>query len=169
MICANSTCLQEFEPRKGSGGLPQKFCSLRCARFVTHKHYVERHPDRGAASSRKYYWLNRRLSIDRVTSWRKLHPESGRLAARKSMHKRRALKRDTDFSLTASEWIALLVAWGYRCAYCRRSLTNPTQDHFIPLSKSGTHTMDNVVPACLSCNSKKGNRDVGVFLYEAGL
>lgn len=35
-----------------------------------------------------------------------------------------------------------------------------TIDHVVPLSKGGTHTYDNIRPAHLSCNSRKGN-DLG--------
>lgn len=31
-----------------------------------------------------------------------------------------------------------------------------TTAHLVPLAKGGTHTFSNVVPACQSCNSKKG-------------
>lgn len=47
------------------------------------------------------------------------------------------------------------------CKYCGVAFsekTPPTIDHVIPLSKGGTHTKDNIVLACKSCNSKKGNR-----------
>jgi 5-methylcytosine-specific restriction endonuclease McrA len=40
-----------------------------------------------------------------------------------------------------------------------------TIDHVIPRSKGGTHTWDNVVIACATCNSKKGDR----FLHEIGM
>jgi 5-methylcytosine-specific restriction endonuclease McrA len=44
-----------------------------------------------------------------------------------------------------------------RCYYCglERKLT---QDHVVPLSKGGSHSKDNVVAACRSCNSSKGDR-----------
>lgn len=35
----------------------------------------------------------------------------------------------------------------------------PTIEHLKPLSKGGNHTWDNIKLACLSCNSKKGNRE----------
>ena len=40
-----------------------------------------------------------------------------------------------------------------------------TQDHVIPLSKGGQHIKENIVPACPSCNSKKGNR----MLHTSGM
>ncbi len=52
----------------------------------------------------------------------------------------------------------------HRCQYCghRKDLTI---DHVIPRSKGGQHTWDNVVIACGSCNSRKGDRTP----TEAGL
>ena len=49
------------------------------------------------------------------------------------------------------------------CQYCADRAEN--LDHVIPRSRGGTHTWENVVAACRSCNSKKGNR----FPREAGM
>lgn len=54
------------------------------------------------------------------------------------------------------------------CTYCKREMrparlvrvNDPltrTEDHVIPLSRGGTDTKENRVPACLRCNSIKGN------------
>jgi 5-methylcytosine-specific restriction endonuclease McrA len=43
------------------------------------------------------------------------------------------------------------------CQYCG-SGKRLTLDHVIPRSKGGQHTWNNVVAACESCNSKKGDR-----------
>ena len=51
------------------------------------------------------------------------------------------------------------------CSYCDKQIKNwksSIGDHVVPLSKGGTHTMDNVVPCCLPCNSSKNDR----ILYE---
>ena len=45
----------------------------------------------------------------------------------------------------------------YTCQYCG-STRHLTLDHVIPRSKSGGHTWDNVVTACATCNSLKGDR-----------
>ncbi|MEU6633832.1 HNH endonuclease [Streptomyces parvus] len=44
--------------------------------------------------------------------------------------------------------------WGYRCAYCGESAEH--LDHVMPLSRGGTDTEDNMVPACAKCNLSKG-------------
>lgn len=45
----------------------------------------------------------------------------------------------------------------HTCQYCG-STKHLTIDHVIPRSKGGTHTWDNVVAACSTCNSAKGDR-----------
>lgn len=44
------------------------------------------------------------------------------------------------------------------CKYCDAPAT--TFDHVIPVSKGGGSGLDNIVPACSSCNSSKKNRDL---------
>lgn len=58
----------------------------------------------------------------------------------------------------------------YKCRYCEKQLTRftATLDHVIPVAKGGDNGLDNLVTACLSCNSRKNRRPVGDFLTEAG-
>jgi 5-methylcytosine-specific restriction endonuclease McrA len=73
--------------------------------------------------------------------------------------KRRALKKNAPIAdLTMPQWRAIKDHYGHKCVYCNRKSQRLTQDHITPLSKGGTHTFANIVPACRSCNSKKGNR-----------
>jgi 5-methylcytosine-specific restriction endonuclease McrA len=53
---------------------------------------------------------------------------------------------------------------GYRCQYCGRHQIQLkfreclTRDHLVPLSRGGTNDWANVVSACSTCNTRKGNR-----------
>lgn len=58
-------------------------------------------------------------------------------------------------------------AHNWVCNICKRqidrrlrfpNLMAVTLEHIIPLSRGGTHTLDNVAPAHASCNFKKGDR-----------
>ena len=71
--------------------------------------------------------------------------------------RRQALKRRLPATLTRGEWEAIKVAYKHRCAYCGKKQKRLTQDHVIPLSKGGGTTMGNIIPACQSCNSRKGS------------
>lgn len=45
------------------------------------------------------------------------------------------------------------------CAYCgeKQKIDELHMDHFLPLSKGGTHVLSNLVPACKRCNFSKRN------------
>ena len=62
--------------------------------------------------------------------------------------------------VTTDEWKEILVRFDNTCAYCG-SNKDLTQDHIKAISKGGKHEVNNLVPACKTCNSSKGNRDVG--------
>ncbi|MGI8644524.1 MAG: HNH endonuclease [Thermomicrobiales bacterium] len=47
---------------------------------------------------------------------------------------------------------------GYTCQYCGRNGHNLTIDHFVPRSRGGGHTWENLVSACKSCNHRKGGK-----------
>ena len=57
--------------------------------------------------------------------------------------------------LNRSEWEAMKAAYKFQCAYCGEKSQRLTQDHVVPWHKGGRTTVDNIVPACKSCNSKK--------------
>lgn len=47
------------------------------------------------------------------------------------------------------------------CVYCGKKAN--TVDHIIPLTKGGSNYIHNLAPACNSCNSSKGNKDLLQF------
>lgn len=76
--------------------------------------------------------------------------------------RRRSRKAGLPATLTNEEWDAILLAHSHQCAYCGiKPATGERvleQDHVIPVTAGGGYTADNIVPACKSCNSAKGNR-----------
>lgn len=80
------------------------------------------------------------------------NPDAGRLMSAK----RHALKMGSESGVTIAEIRAIKKAYGNMCAYCGRPAA--TVDHVIPLARGGPHIASNLVPACGSCNSQKGNR-----------
>ncbi|BCI54211.1 HNH endonuclease [Mycolicibacterium litorale] len=61
--------------------------------------------------------------------------------------------------LTADEWSALKEAWN-GCAYCGATDGTMQRDCVMAISRGGRYTLDNVVPACASCNTSKCNDEV---------
>lgn len=89
---------------------------------------------------------------------RRANTPKGRLYSLNRFHQRRSLIKKGDVT---PKWIKQLRQTQTHCAYCGCKFTadlRSTIDHVIPISKGGTHTKDNIVLACQSCNSSKGNR-----------
>lgn len=101
-----------------------------------------------------YRSANRDRLREKRLTWRAANPDTVRAA----WQRRRSRKRDLPATLTAEQWQAIKVAFKHRCAYCGAKNVNLTQDHVTPLSKGGGYVIQNIVPACAQCNSRKGNR-----------
>lgn len=119
--------------------------------------------ERAAAAERARKWYadpeNKDRNLQNFYTW----VRDNRDARNAMMQKRRARKLGVDATLTSQEWEEILTSYHRSCAYCQTDSETMTMDHVVPLSKGGAHTKENVVPACRSCNSKKGARPVEVM------
>jgi 5-methylcytosine-specific restriction endonuclease McrA len=68
-----------------------------------------------------------------------------------------------DNDLSSAEWAAIREAWG-GCAYCGEPAGSLQKDCVLALSRGGRYTLENVVPACRSCNASKWNQEVTRWL-----
>ena len=119
----------------------------------------EQNPLRQLSSSLRWKESHRAEGVEYALAWVKEHPEQ----VRATQQRRRASKRNAPINdFTADDWRALCKAAGYHCAYCGKKFPfkELTQDHITPLSKGGSHTLSNILPACHSCNSRKHAKDV---------
>ena len=73
-----------------------------------------------------------------------------------------------EHDLTADQWTALRDAWG-GCAYCGDASAALQRDCVLALSRGGRYTLENVVPACRSCNASKCNEEVTTWLRRKRL
>lgn len=110
-------------------------------------------PDKVRAKSKQWHHANPDKVRAGIKQWQRANPDK----VRANKQKRRArLANAVMNDFTAAQWREMLDAYGHRCVYCGRKMQRLEQDHIIPLSKGGNHTKANIVPACRSCNSKKG-------------
>ena len=61
-------------------------------------------------------------------------------------------------SLSQRLYNAVMMLDNFTCVYCGYRGADITIDHYIPRSKGGTDVVQNLVAACGSCNSQKGDR-----------
>jgi len=114
------------------------------------RRWRERHPEEHNADSRAYYARHKKRLADYFAAYRRSHRE----VRQASDARRRAGKLGRAGSYTAAEWIGVMAAWHWRCAYCGGS--GPLEaDHRVALSRGGSTAIENIVPACPSCNARK--------------
>jgi 5-methylcytosine-specific restriction endonuclease McrA len=73
-----------------------------------------------------------------------------------------------EHDLGDEQWTALQETWG-GCAYCGKTGGALQRDCVLPISRGGRYTLENVVPACRSCNASKCNDEVTGWLRRKKL
>lgn len=87
--------------------------------------------------------------------------------ARSARKRKRRMDR-VEHDLSDEQWAALKDAWG-GCAYCGAGDRPLQRDCVLALSRGGRYTLDNVAPACGSCNASKCNDEVTGWLRRKRL
>lgn len=109
--------------------------------------------------------------------WWENHPEEYRIYHRKyesawrtsektrtKNQRRRSLMLGSIPTLTLEEWKEILEDFNYLCFWCGAPWEH--QDHLVALVNGGTHSANNVVPSCATCNLRKGSKDPLDFLLS---
>ena len=97
--------------------------------------------------------------------WSKNNPDKIRNYNR-TQRARRKFALSYAESATTQEVKAWIDAQSPVCSYCAIELSSDQiqLDHVIPLSKGGSHTIDNFAISCKSCNCSKGNKTLEEFI-----
>jgi 5-methylcytosine-specific restriction endonuclease McrA len=114
------------------------------------RRWRQRHPDKHNAEGRDFYARHKERLAPYFAAYIRSHREL-RQAIRA---RRRSRELAAEGQHTTEEWIALLETHRYRCAYC--GADGPLEpDHRVPLVRGGSNYIDNILPACRRCNSRK--------------
>lgn len=79
--------------------------------------------------------------------------------------RRQAHKARLPATLTAEQWNTIRDAFNGQCAYCDCNGTLQ-QDHIIPIVSDGGYVMENIIPACRSCNCGKGSKNMRQWIKD---
>ena len=120
--------------------------------------YLEEHPEYMKQYAKRRHEMHPRYNAEALKRWSKANPEKRR-ANRKNdkMRRRGAVGR-----VTGAEIQTIFGTQESRCAYCGEQ-TTLTIDHIVPVASEGTHTISNIVGACVRCNRKKHARTLEEF------
>jgi 5-methylcytosine-specific restriction endonuclease McrA len=107
-----------------------------------------------------------------LEKWAKVTSEGAeyqRLDWQTHTHARDAKRNALPGTFSVDQWRALMIAHGYRCAYCGRhrtefrnktTRTDMEMDHIYPIGHPWARNDEsNIVPACKTCNASKGDLD----------
>lgn len=108
--------------------------------------YRSRNPEKVRSWHRAWY---EKYGDEWYPKYRLKYPER----VRDMNSRRRAATKDADAATVAH--IAQIIV--LPCVYCG-SCENIEVDHVVPLSRGGKHEIQNLVPACQSCNRSKHNK-----------
>ena len=98
--------------------------------------------------------------------WKREHPDSVLMSRTKSNHKRRAIKLNTEHSVTTKQINKLIEDSNNICFWCDKDIDVMHLDHIYPLSKGGADNINNIVVSCNVCNIRKNAKVPEVWLEE---
>jgi len=127
------------------------------------KHYAE-HREQKCEYQAKYYADHKEPIRKRQAKYYAEHREQSLAFS----NKRRATKLGLSEHHTQAEWLAKIDLLGNCCFYCGEAKPL-TRDHKIPLSRGGGDEIQNILPACKSCNSKKHTQTTEEYLGASHL
>ena len=78
----------------------------------------------------------------------------------KAKARKAALRKNTVLPVSTAELKHRFMEFNNTCAYCGAGNTLLHIEHVVPISKGGSHSLNNVVPACSRCNYSKYNHEV---------
>ena len=168
--CGQTKSTTEFnkDRRNKRDGL-QSYCKA-CI-----KAYYEANRERQAAANKAWHEANRErraayyeANRERRAAASKAWYEANRERTQARFAKNRAIKLGIEGPhFTEEQWKGKLQQHNHTCHYCGKQDDRLTVDHVIPLTDpNSSNSIDNVVPCCQSCNSRKLDRPVEQFLAE---
>lgn len=108
------------------------------------------------AKGREYYLKNKVEIARKQRPYQRRHYQLNKDRIRMYHQARRASEKESEASLTVEQWRDCKEHFNNSCAYCGKEPDIIHREHFVPHIQGGEFTINNIVPACISCNSSKG-------------
>ena len=146
-VRGRALCFQHYREYMRQKG-KESYARHKATRVKECQEYRDANPKQRAISLKKYYLLHKAEQLQRT---------------RKYKHARRT----TQGQYTDEQLQARFAFYGWRCYLCGCDLLalpqrEQTIEHVIPISRGGTNWPANFRPACLSCNARKGNKEITI-------
>ncbi len=104
--------------------------------------------------------LHRAEGTRQLWRWKyMMSPELRRYHHEKSRRRKAKERGNHVVRVTSAQIRHRFQQFDHCCAYCGSSVPNLQTEHFLPISRGGTHVLSNILPACQPCNSSKMAHD----------
>lgn len=128
-------------------------------RLLTMKAYSEKYdslnPNKPSTEYRRDYYLKNR---EHILANKKEYRQNNKEKIYALKQKRRDRSKKLEINLSSKDWAQIKLSFNNECAYCGKE-KKLSREHFVPLTKGGEYTRNNIIPACLSCNSSKSDKN----------
>lgn len=170
--CNTTKPIAEFSLNKSMIGGYNWWCKP-CHSMGNRTHYAENIEEEHVRSKAKgirrkdaikiyqagWYAENKETKDAQSKAWWDEHPEK----RREYTHVHRARMYEAPrYDLSEEQWQEIVRACEHRCVYCPSTCKQCDEkthmlerEHLTPVSKGGSYTVWNILPACLPCNRRK--------------
>ena len=163
--CQVEKPLADFSPNKNYRDGFTTWCK-ECHRSYNREHY-QANREKKRSQHHAWYLANTDKVKASTRDRREANPEVFREYIRQ--YRARQLQAPVN-DFTVEQWLEICAAHDWKCHYCGARCEEFLEvEHVVPLSKGGSHTASNIVPACMPCNRSKGAKDYDVFVRELKL
>jgi len=173
--CKQRKTLDQFysdvSMKDGLNGWCKSCCSARAAKYyLSNKKTI-------LAKNSGWHYGNKERHSKLNDNWWSRHPEKKAIKDKRFnknhpehdlTHQENRRKRKLNAAgdgVTSEQWRDVLDEYHHCCGYCGKK-GKLTLDHIVPLAKGGAHDISNIVPACRSCNSRKQDTSLLLFLWK---
>mgnify|MGYP000243421525 FL=1 len=110
-----------------------------------------KNPGRSVEKAREWNVANRERYNANMRNWRANNKDK----VAEQNRNLKALRRKAERCVvTSKDWQRLVDRYRGCCAYCD-SKEKLTMEHIVPISRGGRHSIGNLLPVCMSCNTRK--------------
>lgn len=143
----------------------------RTRRLEAKRKWLHDNPEKARAACVRWRAKNRDTARRLCEAWRKNNPDKQKQAmdrwkaankVKLRFHEKlkRYRRRKVVGTHTFAEWQHVIAYFSGCCAYCLQPMKVITKDHLIPIIAGGSNDVNNLVPACQLCNSRKRTRSL---------
>lgn len=130
------------------------------------REYYESNKDRIRERTKEYNRKNSKQRVQKAKEWCVNNPQKARIIKLSYKSRRRSIERQGDPTSEIAEWESKQKKVCYWCGDPCES--NYNLDHYVPLAKGGSHSINNLVISCPHCNFSKNAKDPYEFAQTLG-